>query len=72
MNKINFLISLLWAKEGRDVGDTMLKIEKCRQGVRASPTPEKLENLFRLLEIPCILARSVFAKIGFSEYFYKI
>ena len=41
MNEINFLFSLAWAKGGIDVGDPMLKIEKCCEGVRALPTPHK-------------------------------
>ena len=50
MNEINFLISLAWAEGGRDVGDQMLNIEKCYEGVRAPPTP---------FDILCILTRSV-------------
>ena len=44
MNEINLLLSLACAEGGRDVGDLMLKIEKCCEGVRAPPTPEKSEN----------------------------
>ena len=44
MKEINFLISLAWVEGGRDVGDPMLKIEKCCEGVRAPPTTEKSEN----------------------------
>ena len=44
MNGISFLIYLAWAEGGRDVGDPMLKIGKCCEGVRAPPTPEKSEN----------------------------
>ena len=42
--EINFLISLAWAKG--EVGDSMLKVEKCCEGVRAPPTPENSENNF--------------------------
>ena len=35
LSEINFLISLAWAKGGIDVGDPMLKIEKCCEGDRA-------------------------------------
>ena len=41
MNEINFLISLAWAEGGVDVGDPMPKVEKCCEGVRAPPTPQK-------------------------------
>ena len=44
MNEINFRISLAPTEGGRDVGDPNLKIEKCCEGVRAPPTPEKSEN----------------------------
>ena len=44
MNVLNFLISLAWAEGGRGVGDPMLNIEKCCEGVRAPPTSEKSEN----------------------------
>ena len=44
MNEINFLISLAWAKGGRDVGDQMLRIEKFCEGVRAPLTQQKSEN----------------------------
>ena len=44
MNEINLMISLAWAEGGRDVGDPMLKIEKCCEGVRAPPMPQKSEN----------------------------
>ena len=49
MNEINFLISLAWAEGGRDVGDPMLKIEKCCEGDRAPPTPQKSENKSRVI-----------------------
>ena len=45
----NFLISLAWAEGGIDVGDLMLKIEKCCEGDRAPPTPQKSENKFRVI-----------------------
>ena len=32
MNENNFLISLAWTEEGIDVGDSMLKLEKCCEG----------------------------------------
>ena len=44
MNEINFLRSLAWAEGGKDVGDPMLKIEKCCEWVFASPTPQKSEK----------------------------
>ena len=44
MNKINCLIALAWAEGGGKVGDQMLKIEKCCDGVRDPPTLEKSEN----------------------------
>ena len=44
MNVINFPISLAWEEGGIDLGDPMLKIEKCCEGVRAPPTPQKSEN----------------------------
>ena len=47
MNEIIFLIPLAWRyppEGGIDVGDPMLKIEKCCGGVRTPPTPEKSEN----------------------------
>ena len=44
MNGISFLISPAWAEGGRDVGDPMLEIEKCYEGVRAPPPPENSEN----------------------------
>ena len=48
MNEINFLISLAWAKGSLDVGDPMLKIEKCCEGVRA---PQKSEiNLGHVIQ----------------------
>ena len=34
---------------GIDVGDPMLKIEKCCEGDRAPPTPQKSENKFRVI-----------------------
>ena len=49
LSKINFLISLAWAKGGRDVGDPMLKIEKWREGGRGPPTPRKSENKLRVI-----------------------
>ena len=47
LSEISFLISLVWAGGGIDVGDPMLKIEKCCEGDRAPPTPQKWENKFR-------------------------
>ena len=47
MNEINFMISLAWAEGGRGVGDSMLKEEKCCEGVRALPTPEDSKDKFR-------------------------
>ena len=44
IHEINFLISLAWVEGGIDVGDPMLKIEKCFEGDRAPPTPQKSEN----------------------------
>ena len=35
LSEINFLISLVWAEGGIDVGDPMLKIEKCCEGDRS-------------------------------------
>ena len=65
MNEINFLISVAWAEGGRDVGDLMLKIEKCCEGVRASPTSDIP------FDIPCILTQSV-VRINpiFFSFFY--
>ena len=52
MNKISFLISLAWAEGGIDVGDPMLKIEKCCEGVRIPPTRQKFDILsFDILSI---------------------
>ena len=39
LSEINFLISLAWVEGGIDVGDPMLKIEKCCEGDRGPPTP---------------------------------
>ena len=39
MNEISFLISVAWAERDIDVGDLMLKKEKCCEGDRAPPTP---------------------------------
>ena len=44
MSEISFLISLAWAEGGLDVGDLMIKKEKCCEGVRDPPTPPKSEN----------------------------
>ena len=44
MDKTIFHISLAWAEGGIDVGDSMLNIEWCCEGVHAPPTPEKSEN----------------------------
>ena len=44
MTKIPFLNALAWAEGGKDMGDLMLKIEKCCEGVRPPPTPQKSEN----------------------------
>ena len=52
MNEMNFLISIAWAKGGRDVGDPILKKEKCCEGIRAPSTPQKSENLFCSFDIP--------------------
>ena len=49
LSEIIFLISLAWAKGSTDVGDPMLKIEKCCEGDRAPPTPQKSENKFRVI-----------------------
>ena len=43
-NGIIFLITLAWVEGGKDVGDPMLKIEKCYERVRAPPPPENSEN----------------------------
>ena len=48
-SEINFLISLAWAKGGIDVGNPMLEIEKCCEGDRAPPTPQKSENKFPVI-----------------------
>ena len=40
LSEINFLISLEWAEGGIDVGDPMLKIEKCCEGDRATHASE--------------------------------
>ena len=44
LSKINFPISLTWVEGGIDVGDTMLKIEKCSEGDHGPPTPQKSQN----------------------------
>ena len=49
LSEIDFLISLAWAEGGIDVGDPMLKIEKCCEGDRDPPTPQKSENKFRVI-----------------------
>ena len=54
MNEISFLISLAWAEEVLDVGDPMLKIEKCCEGIHDPPTLEKSENYFHSFDIPSI------------------
>ena len=68
-SEINCLISLAWAEGGIDVGDPMLKIEKCCEGDRAPPTPQKSENKFRVIWlfmkkdsqcIPCVLENDAF------------
>ena len=43
-NGIIFLITLAWAEGGKDVGDPMLMIEKCCEGVRTPPAQQKSEN----------------------------
>ena len=58
INGIYFQISLAWAEGGIDVGDPILKIEKCCEGVRAPPTPQKIRK-FRLFDIPSIVTQSV-------------
>ena len=58
INGIYFQISLAWAEGGIDVGDPILKIEKCCEGVRAPPTPQKIRK-FRLFDIPFIVTQSV-------------
>ena len=40
MNEISFLISLAWAEGGIDVGDPMLKIDKCCEGDRSAHASE--------------------------------
>ena len=37
-----------------DVGDPILKIEKCCEGDRAPPTPQKSENKFRVIWLSMI------------------
>ena len=49
LSKINFLISLTWVEGGIDVGDPMLKIEKCCERDRAPPTSQKSVNKFRVI-----------------------
>ena len=44
MKEIDFRISQAWAEGGINVGDPMLNIEKCCEGVRAPTTAEKSEN----------------------------
>ena len=39
---------------GIDVGDPMLKIEKCCEGDRAPPTPQQSENKFRVIWLSMI------------------
>ena len=43
LSEFNFLISLAWAEGGIEVGDPMLKIEKCERD-RAPPTPQKINS----------------------------
>ena len=59
MNGINFLVSLAWAEGSKDVGDLMLEIEKCCEGVLTPPTREQSENYFRLFDIKSIETQSV-------------
>ena len=59
MNKIPFLNALAWAEGGKDMGDLMLKIEKCCEGVRPPPTPQKSENCFCSFDISSIVTQSV-------------
>ena len=40
LSEIDFLISLAWAEGGIDVGDPMLKIEKCCEGDRSAHASE--------------------------------
>ena len=54
LSEIDFLISLAWAEGGIDVGDPMLKIEKCCEGDRSPPTPQKSENKFRVIWLSMI------------------
>ena len=46
LSEINFLISLAWVEGGIDVGDPMLKIEKCFEGDRGPPTPQGVKSEF--------------------------
>ena len=39
-----FWRDLAWAEGGIDAGDPILKVEKCCEGVRAPPTPQKSAN----------------------------
>ena len=55
MNEIDFLISPAWAEGGIDVGDPMLEIEKCSEGVRAPSTPQISENSFCSFDNPSIV-----------------
>ena len=54
LSEINFLISLAWAEGGIDVGDPIRKIEKCSEGGRAPPTPQKSENKFLVIWLSMI------------------
>ena len=51
LSEINFLISLAWLEGSKDVGDPMLKIEKCCEGDRAPHMPQKSENKFRVIRL---------------------
>ena len=44
---------------GIDVDDPMLKIEKCCEGDRAPPTPQKSENYFRGILLSMIKNQTV-------------
>ena len=49
LKEICFLICLAWAEGVIDVGDPILKIEKCCEGDRAPPTPQKSENKLQVI-----------------------
>ena len=48
-DEINLLNSLAWAVGGIGMGDPMLKIKKCCEGVRVPPTPQKSEHENRVI-----------------------